>query len=100
MKQQLRLLDDLIKARFVEMFGDPVSNPMSWEKRTLKEVCIKLNDGSHFSPESFETGDYKYVTAKNIKFSGFDFQILLMCRKQYTDLFLTDVMLSLKMFYI
>lgn len=55
------------------MFGSPVSNPMSWEKRTLKEVCIKLNDGSHFSPESFETGDYKYVTAKNIKFSGFDF---------------------------
>ena len=49
------------------MFGSPVSNPMSWEKRTLKEVCIKLNDGSHFSPESFETGDYKYVTAKNIK---------------------------------
>ena len=72
-KQELQLLDDLIKARFVEMFGSPVSNPMSWEKRTLKEVCIKLNDGSHFSPESFETGDYKYVTAKNIKFSGFDF---------------------------
>ena len=61
------------KSKFVEMFGSPVSNPMSWEKRTLKEVCIKLNDGSHFSPESFETGDYKYVTAKNIKFSGFDF---------------------------
>lgn len=72
-RKELQLLDSLIKARFVEMFGSPVSNPMSWEKRTLKEVCIKLNDGSHFSPESFETGDYKYVTAKNIKFSGFDF---------------------------
>ncbi len=72
-RKELLALDDLIKARFVEMFGSPVSNPMSWEKRTLKEVCIKLNDGSHFSPESFETGDYKYVTAKNIKFSGFDF---------------------------
>ncbi len=72
-KQELKKYDELIKARFVEMFGSPVSNPMSWEKRTLKEVCIKLNDGSHFSPESFETGDYKYVTAKNIKFSGFDF---------------------------
>ena len=72
-KQQMLVFDKLVKARFVEMFGSPVSNPMSWEKRTLKEVCIKLNDGSHFSPESFETGDYKYVTAKNIKFSGFDF---------------------------
>ena len=32
-----------------------------------------LNDGTHFSPESFETGDYKYITAKNIKLGGFDF---------------------------
>lgn len=72
-KNELLELDKLVKARFIEMFGDPVSNPMSWEKRTLKEVCIKLNDGTHFSPESYETGQYKYVTAKNIKLSGFDF---------------------------
>ena len=72
-KQQLQKLDELIKARFVEMFGNPVSNPMKWEKRTLKEICLKLNDGTHFSPENFETGEYKYVTAKNIKKSGFDF---------------------------
>lgn len=70
---QLMYLDDLVKARFVELFGDPISNPMNWNKRTLKEVCTKLNDGTHFSPESFSMGDYKYITAKNIKASGFDF---------------------------
>ena len=62
-----------MRGRFVELFGDPVSNPLGWEKRTLKEVCVKLNDGTHFSPESFKVGAYKYVTAKNIKVSGFDF---------------------------
>ena len=72
-RQELEKLNILMQARFVEMFGSPVSNPMSWEKRTLKEVCKKLNDGTHFSPESFETGAYKYVTAKNIKLTGFDF---------------------------
>lgn len=72
-QQQLQKLDDLVKARFVELFGDPISNPMNWNKRTLKEVCTKLNDGTHFSPESFSMGDYKYITAKNIKASGFDF---------------------------
>ena len=72
-QQELIALDDLIKARFVEMFGDPVSNPLGWEKKMLKTVCVKLNDGTHFSPESFEEGEYKYVTAKNIKESGFDF---------------------------
>ena len=70
-KQQLEKLDELVKARFVELFSDPVSNPLSWEKRTLKEVCVKLNDGTHFSPESYETGQYKYVTAKNIKLSRY-----------------------------
>ena len=72
-EQEIKSLDDLISARFVEMFGDPVVNDKGWEKRTLKNVCVKLNDGTHFSPESFETGKYKYVTAKNIKLSGFDF---------------------------
>ena len=72
-QQQLQKLDELVKARFVELVGDPISNPMNWNKRTLKEVCIKLNDGTHFSPESFSMGDYKYITAKNIKASGFDF---------------------------
>lgn len=72
-KSELKELNKLIKARFVEMFGNPVSNPFKWKKKTLKEVCVKLNDGTHFSPESFESGDYKYITAKNIKLSGFDF---------------------------
>lgn len=72
-QNQLEKMDVLVKSRFVEMFGGPVSNPLSWEKRNLKEVCVKLTDGTHFSPESFDIGKYKYITAKNIKLSGFDF---------------------------
>lgn len=66
-------LDLMVKAKFVEMFGDPVSNPMGWEEKKLGHVCKKLTDGTHFSPESFATGAYKYVTAKNIRINGFDF---------------------------
>lgn len=36
--EQLKLLDDLIKARFIEMFGDAVDNPMRWEKRKLQDI--------------------------------------------------------------
>lgn len=35
---ELKKLDDLIKARFVEMFGDAVDNPMGWEKKQLQEI--------------------------------------------------------------
>ena len=38
-RQQLQNLDDLVKARFVEMFGDPKSNPHEYEKPQLKETC-------------------------------------------------------------
>lgn len=43
-KQQLEKLDELIKARFVEMFGDPVKNTMDWEIKPLSELG-ELNRG-------------------------------------------------------
>ena len=37
-RQQLDKLDELVKARFVEMFGDPVSNPYDWNLRGLLQL--------------------------------------------------------------
>ena len=65
-------LDLLIKARFIEMFGDPIRNPYGWYNDCLNNVCTKINDGTHCSPESFDKGDYMYITAKNIKQNGLD----------------------------
>ncbi len=45
-QHELRLLDDLIKARFVELFGDPVSNTMNWPVKKLKELSIQINSGN------------------------------------------------------
>jgi len=38
-KQQHAKLDELVKARFVELFGDPQDNPKGYDKRQLKETC-------------------------------------------------------------
>ena len=38
---ELQKLDELVKARFVEMFGDPVDNPMNWEKKKLKDIVTE-----------------------------------------------------------
>ena len=43
--RELELFDDLIKARFVEMFGDPEENPFGWDKMSLSEVIINANNG-------------------------------------------------------
>ena len=47
-RSQLSALDDLIKARFVEMFGDPVSNPMRWETIILEECLERIDNGKSF----------------------------------------------------
>ena len=44
-KQQLEQLDDLVKARFVEMFGDAITNPYEWEKVTVGDVCSSIVRG-------------------------------------------------------
>ena len=45
-KDQINLLDELVKSRFVEMFGDPVKNVMQWEKILCKEVTLKIGSGA------------------------------------------------------
>lgn len=45
-KQEIELLDKLIKARFVELFGDPVSNPKKWNVKKLKDLSIQINSGN------------------------------------------------------
>ena len=44
-KQQLQKLDELVKARFVEMFGDPETNPNGWEQVTVGDVCSSIVRG-------------------------------------------------------
>ena len=47
-RQQLEKLDFLVKARFVEMFGDPVSNPKGWMMIPLKECLTGIDNGQSF----------------------------------------------------
>ena len=44
-KLELKMLDILIKARFVEMFGDPILNEKGWNKNSLSNIIEKANNG-------------------------------------------------------
>ena len=61
MKQQLRLLDDLIKARFVEMFGDLANPECSWDKCKFVDACSDKDDikcgpfGTQLSKDEYTT---------------------------------------------
>ena len=48
----------------------PYLLPQEWVWVNITEVTSKITDGTHNSPVNLPIGDYKYVTAKNIKTSG------------------------------
>ena len=49
---ELSLLDDLIKARFVEMFGDPYVNPLKWKKLKIKDAVTIEPQNGLYKPQS------------------------------------------------
>lgn len=67
-QQELQKLDELIKARFVEMFGDPVLASKE-EKVELMEVCEKITDGEHGSVTRITDG-HPFLNAKHILKNG------------------------------
>ena len=69
-KKELNLLDNLIQARFVELFGDAVYNDKKWETDTVKNLCKEIYGGgtpSKAHPEYYKDGDIPLVSAKDMK---------------------------------
>ena len=65
-QQELIHLDDLIKARFVEMFGTLNSPSQEFTKATLKELCNKITDGKHGGCKVEEGTERYFVGAREI----------------------------------
>ena len=66
-KKQLSKLDELVKARFVEMFGDTKLNPNNFPCCSLSEYIVFLTSGSRGWSQYFtDSGEY-FITIKNVK---------------------------------
>ena len=64
-RTQLDKLDLLVKSRFVEMFGDPFTNPYGWPKKHFDEISTIITDGEHATPKRSKKGIY-LLSARNI----------------------------------
>lgn len=76
-QRQAEKLDELVKARFVEMFGDPVLNCLHTAARPMTEICqiIDGDRGKNYpkADDFFDKGDCLFLNAKNVTKAGFNF---------------------------
>ena len=100
--EQLRLFDQLVKSRFIEMFGDIVLNDKHHGQYILNDVCVKITDGTHDTPKRIENG-YLFLTGKNIRANGIIYdeieyvskevhkEIYKRCNPEYGDVLYTNI---------
>ena len=63
----------------------PFHLPISWSWCRLIDLLTKLTDGTHHSPPNFAKGDFKYITAKNIKSEGVSLDEITYVSKEVHD---------------
>ncbi|NLL07062.1 MAG: hypothetical protein GX270_15065 [Clostridiaceae bacterium] len=68
-KKQLEELDNLIKAIFYDMFGDPVANEKGWEISQIKELARKIQYGTS-KKATTDVQEYPILRMNNITYSG------------------------------
>ena len=73
-KEAIALTEELLRSTFLDMFGDPVTNPKGWKVGKLQEVCNRVTDGTHQSPQwSIEGVPFLFVS--NIVNGEIDFNV-------------------------
>lgn len=85
----LAQLDTLLQATFLDLFGDPLTNPMGWNVEPLEDLCSKIIDCPHSTPEyseqktdlycvrsaDIQTGRLDLSNARNVEQSVYDARV-------------------------
>ena len=73
-KQQLDQLDLLVRSLFIEMFGDPISNPKEWKKKKCKKILTKIGSGAtpQGGSESYKEEGISLIRSMNVHNGRFE----------------------------
>ncbi len=84
--QEISKLDDLVKARFVELFGDPISNSFGLNTKPMTDICeiIDGDRGKNYPTiDDFSDDGYcLFLNAKNVTSDGFNFENCMYITKE------------------
>ncbi len=65
--------EEMVKAQFVEMFGNPATNNKGWLWADMKAVCTYISDGSHYSPPDDNNSLIPMLSVKDMTNDGFTY---------------------------
>ena len=68
-RESLAQLDTLLQSTFLDMFGDPVTNPMGWPMNNLQDLCAEITDIDHKMPKAVDSG-FPLISAKDLADDG------------------------------
>lgn len=69
-KQQLQKMDELVKARFIELFGDQTANPYAWQQTSIGACCTLKSGTSLPADKENEGGAIPYVKVGDMNYPG------------------------------
>ena len=69
-QQEMSRLDELIKARFIELFGTYPYNEKGWETGTIRDLVTEVRYGSSRKAAEGNSGKYPYLRMNNITYGG------------------------------
>ena len=77
-QHQLQKLDELVKARFVELFGNPVINNKGWNVSDLGQLTIKIGSGAtpKGGKEAYQTDGISLIRSMNVHNGKFEYKEL------------------------
>jgi len=76
-RQASQLTEQFLQSAFLEMFGDPVTNPKGWDVRTLEEVCAEIVDCPHSTPiHSDSITEYPCIRTTELRNGNIDWSAM------------------------
>lgn len=77
-QEEIQQLDNLVKARFVEMFGNPVTNEKGWKQRQLGEIATKIGSGAtpKGGKEAYQEEGITLIRSMNVHNGLFEYKEL------------------------
>ena len=65
---ELNMIEQLVKSRFIELFGDPIANQFGWDTTNIGAIVTEVRYGT--SRPAVENGNYPYLRMNNLTFDG------------------------------